>query len=74
MPNETQTQEKKLLEALKTGMGVTPSFAFIELGIYRLSARIYDLRKKGYNITTGLRRVTTRTGEKTDVAVYRLNQ
>lgn len=47
------TQLQKLLTALiKNGKkGINPMQA-LEIGIYRLSARILDLRKLGYGIKT----------------------
>lgn len=38
---------------------ITPMTALRELGVYRLAARIYDLRRSGHKITT------VRTGRKT---------
>ena len=44
------SQEKKLLEYLTANYHVDPITSFIKLGIYRLAARIYDLRRKGHII------------------------
>jgi hypothetical protein len=50
---KTDSQNKKLLEHLKVNLTINPMEAWNRYGIYRLSARIHDLRHK-YNciITT----------------------
>lgn len=68
------TQEQRLLYALQQGIGVTPIYALQALGIYRLSARIFDLREKGYDIKTSMKTVKTAFGDTADVAVYRLEE
>jgi hypothetical protein len=45
-----QSQETKIFRMLQTGMVVTDATALKMAGTYRLSGRIYDLRKKGHNI------------------------
>ena len=48
-----RTQNKKVLDYLiKNEKGITSTKAFWRLGITRISARIYDLREKGYHIIT----------------------
>ncbi len=59
------SQNKKLLSYLKDNGSIDPMQSLNELGIYRLSARIYDLRLQGHLIETqsGLRH-----------AIYRLKK
>lgn len=45
-------QKDKILDYLKKHKCITPLQALIELGIYRLSARILDLKKDGKIIKT----------------------
>ena len=46
------TQCDRLLNYLETHTAITPLDAWNELGIYRLGARVWDLRnKRGLNIT-----------------------
>lgn len=45
------TQETKVLEYLKTHDGLTQRQA-LYLGVYRLSAVIFNLKKRGYRIHT----------------------
>jgi len=49
-----ESQNKMLLNHLMRGWTVTPIDAMELFGILRLGARIWDLRKKGYSITTTL--------------------
>jgi|TARA_R100000353_G_scaffold167352_1_gene129390 hypothetical protein len=46
------SQNKKLLSYLKKNGSIDPMQSLNELGIYRLAARIYDLRSKGNIIKT----------------------
>jgi len=47
------TQNQALLYELKR-RSVTPRDALLKLGIYRLAARIHELRNSGYDIRTDL--------------------
>lgn len=55
------SQEQKLLKWLRK-KPITPMQALDRLGIYRLSARIKDLRDEGHNIVTRRVKVKTRDG------------
>ena len=44
------TQNEQVLDYIKSNGSITSMEAFKKLGITRLSARIYDLRKAGENI------------------------
>jgi hypothetical protein len=46
----TESHRRRVLEHLMTGATITPKEAWLRYGCYRLGARIYDLRKMGYNI------------------------
>ena len=67
-----QTQTTRLREYLIYKGSIQPLEAWTELGIYRLSARINDLKKQGYEITSGRTEVRNRYGEKLNVAEYKL--
>lgn len=45
-----KTQEERVLEYMKKYNGITDKEARDYLGINRLGARIYDLKKAGYNV------------------------
>ena len=46
------SQNKKLLHYLKNNGSIDPMQSWRKLGIYRLSARIHDLRAEGHHIKT----------------------
>lgn len=50
----TESQNKTILQMLLDGMNVTPMDALNACGCFRLSARIFDLRAKGYDIKTDM--------------------
>lgn len=67
-----ETQNHRLLTYLREHGEIEPLTALGELGIYRLGARIFDLREAGHNITTDRVEVSNRFGEACRVARYRL--
>lgn len=67
-----QTQNDRLLDYLKKHGAIDPLKAWTELGIYRLGARIFDLREAGHNINRTLEKVQNRFGEDCRVALYSL--
>lgn len=70
---EKETDMKLILEYLEENGSITPFEAWFELGIYRLSGRICDLRKLGYPITTDIVPVQAKRRKKIcRVALYRL--
>ena len=46
------SQNAKILKFLRGGNGITPMEALTKFGSFRLSARIYDLRRMGHRIHT----------------------
>ena len=64
--NQTE-QVKKYLE---THRAITAKQAMDDLGIYRLGARIWDLKRRGLPIRSQMVEVPTRTGETTKVKEY----
>ena len=70
---EKETDMRLLLEYLEENESINPLEALSELGIYRLSGRICDLRKLGYPIETDLEKVKAKRRNKVcRVARYRL--
>lgn len=63
-------QNNRLLEYLKEHRSIDPLRAWEILGIYRLSARIFDLRLQGHNITSTKLEIHNRFNEKIKVALY----
>jgi len=60
-----ESQEKRILEALRAGDKLTPLDALERFGCFRLGARIHDLRRKGWPIES---EIVKRGGKR--VAVY----
>lgn len=50
-----KTQESEILRYLKKHRRIDPKTAWQQLGCYRLGARIFDLRRQGFNIATVMR-------------------
>jgi hypothetical protein len=68
------SQNIRLINYLQTNTEINPLTAWQQLGIYRLSARVLDLRKEGYKIKTESMTVKNTFNEKVTVANYRLEQ
>ena len=64
----TITQNQMVLIALQMGQKVTPLIALRRFGCFRLGARIYDLKQKGYKIAS--RMIETSRGSKKYVKEY----
>ena len=63
------TQTEDVLSYLQRNGSIDPAKAFFELGIYRLGARIFDLRAEGHDIET---EIIQKNGKRW--AVYRLKK
>lgn len=68
----TTSQCNQILAFLSEGKPLTPLLALEKFGCFRLAARINDLRRSGYLISTENITVTNRQGEESKVAEYRL--
>lgn len=69
------SQKKLLLEHLKKYGSIEPLQALREYGMYRLGARISDLKKDGWNIITErIKAKSSITGNFVSFAKYRLEQ
>lgn len=66
------TQEERVLEHLKKNGKISQKSAIRLYSIYRLSARIYILRKWGYNIETEYKTGKNKYGDKVAWAEYTL--
>jgi cob(I)alamin adenosyltransferase len=65
------TQVERLETYLESHASITPLEAWNLLGIYRLSAAVHTLKKKGRKIETELVKVSNQFGESCHVAQYR---
>ena len=52
---KTESQNKQVLNWLKSGQTLSAAQAANYFGIYRLSARIFDLKRQGHDITSTLK-------------------
>ena len=66
------TQVQRLRKYLIAHQRITPLDAWSKLGIYRLSARIHELRQMGYGINSTKTDVINAFGEKCSVGLYEL--
>lgn len=66
------TQAERVIEFIEKHGSITDLDAFSDLGVRRLSARIFELRAKGNQIISSPEKITTRYGTKTTIARYRL--
>jgi hypothetical protein len=67
-----QTQEDMVLDYMQKCGSITTLDAFIDLGITRLSAKIYNLKKDGHEIIDEMIKVKNRFGEDISVKKYML--
>jgi len=63
-------QATEIIEYIRDHGSITPKQAVEELGCYRLSARIYDIRSFGINVQKDMIEVKNRKGETCRVARY----
>lgn len=67
-----ETHETRLLKWFEEHDTITQLEATAELGNTRLSATIFNLRNKGYNIITEPTKGKNRFGENTNFGTYRM--
>ena len=70
MSHKRPTQANKILFHLKKGYSITPLEALKLFGSFRLGARIYELKKRGYLIQKKM----IITNNKKYIAEYRLEE
>lgn len=66
------TQAQLILDYMDEFGSITPLEAIRDIGCYRLSARISDLKKMGYPIETKMESVPNRRGKRSNIARYSL--
>lgn len=65
-------QADMVLDYIERFGSITPLDAFRDLGVTRLSAVVFDLRRKGHDIETAMESAQNRFGKKTSYARYRM--
>lgn len=68
------TQCERIIQYIRERGGITTAQAFSDLGITRLSGRIFDLRRKGIPITTESKVGKNRYGEKVRFTEYKIQE
>lgn len=64
------TQKRLILDYIDTFGSITPMDAFIDLGITKLSTRVGELKRDGYNIKGTLEKGINRYGKPTHYMRY----
>ena len=70
VPESAKTQCEKILEHLREGLPITQRKAELGYGVWRLAARIHNLRQMGHQIGRRMVEVPTRDGRRAKVAEY----
>ena len=65
-------QAERVLKYMRDFGSITQLEAMKDLGCMRLGARVYDLKREGYNIRRDMETSKNRYGEDTSYARYRL--
>lgn len=68
------TQTERILNHLRRCGSITPLDALREFGCMRLGARIYDLKKAGYDIESRIESHKNSYGERVSYARYTLKE
>ena len=69
-----ESQKNKVLQYIKDHGSINPSQAYNELHIYRLGARILELRRDGYDIKTEIVQEKNAEGDTVKYAVYSIGE
>lgn len=67
-----ETQCERILKYMEDFGSVNPQQAVADLGVYRLAARISDLRRRGHKIASRNVKAKNRYGEPVRFAEYRI--
>lgn len=68
------SDKARILKHLQENGSITPLEALERYGCYRLGARVFDLRRDGYNIQTTIVEGVDRNGEPAKYARYTLEK
>ncbi len=68
------TQCERVLKYMQDFGTINPMQAIADLGVYRLGARVYDLKKREYKIHRRMVTAKNRYGEPVRFAEYRLEE
>lgn len=68
------TQTERVLKYIKDYGSITTLEAFRDLGVTRLSAKIFTLRKSGYDIVSETEKSKNRCGDTVSYARYKIRE
>lgn len=68
------TQTERVLQYIKDYGSITTLEAFRDLGVTRLSAKIFTLRKSGYDIVSETEKSKNRYGDNVSYARYKIRE
>ena len=68
------TSAERVLQYMRDTGSISTFEAFSELGVARLSARIYDLKAQGHHIISWTETKRNRYGDKVSFSVYKLEE
>lgn len=68
------SDKARILKHLQENGSITPMEALEQYGCYRLGARVFDLRRDGYEINTTIVEGTDRNGEPMKYARYTMEK
>lgn len=71
---DREVQCARVLSYMKENGSITAAEAWFHIGIGRLSARIYDLRDRGYNIRSRQQEDVNKYGDNIKYAVYYISR
>lgn len=72
MSNSRPTQSQRVLDYMDAYGSINPYEALRDLGVMRLASRISELKRKGYEIESGMESTRNRWGEVCHVKRYSL--
>ena len=74
MEEQLGKQEQRVLDYIKSNNSINPLEQWVECGVYRLSAVIFNLKQKGYIIESKRKTSQNRFGEDVRFAEYSIGE
>lgn len=71
---DKQSQCNKVLNHMRSEGSITAAEAIGKYKIYRLAARVADLRRRGHNVVSTIVRTVDKDGNRSRYAVYTLKE
>lgn len=68
--NVTSSQNRAIFHHLQTIGPISAKTAIEQYGCYRLSARIFDIKKRGFEVNTKMIEFTNKNGHRGRYALY----